>query len=406
MLTLNTPASRRPDLVATFLRWTFLRAFLHRGWWLVTSVYLVVDAGLSAAQLVTIAVAQGIVSLLFEIPAGVLADTVSRKWSLVVSHALMGTAMLATGLVTDFYLIVATQMLWGLAWTFASGADVAWLTDELGRPDRMPSVLVRVGRAQLTGAAVGIVALGGVAWLLPRWATMVLAGATMLLLGLYVVVRFREVNFVPATSRRWAASWQILVRGTTLVRRGRPLLLVFAATVVAHGALDSGRLYQLRLIDVGFPAEPLVWFTALNVLMLGLGAVTLKLVEARVHHLPVARVGWWSGAGWAVACVAGALGVTVLALTPSPILGAAAVVLVASTVDPMTRTISTIWVNQQSSNEVRATVHSFLAQAEYLGEIACGALIAVVAVAAGVPAALLCAGVLFAVTGLLARRAG
>jgi hypothetical protein len=37
----------------------------------------------------------------------------------------MGTAMIATGLVTDFGPLVATQMLWGLWWTFASGADVA-----------------------------------------------------------------------------------------------------------------------------------------------------------------------------------------------------------------------------------------------------------------------------------------
>ena len=49
----------------------------------------------------------------------------------------MGAGMLVTGLVTDFPALVATQMLWGLAWTFSSGADVAWLTDELERP-RVP----------------------------------------------------------------------------------------------------------------------------------------------------------------------------------------------------------------------------------------------------------------------------
>lgn len=324
----------------------------------------------------------------------------SRKWSLVISHALMGTAMLCTGLVTDFYAIVATQMLWGLSWTFASGADVALLTDELARPDRIPGVLVRVGRAQLAGAAVGIVALGGLAWLLPRATTIVLAGAAMLVLGLYVVVRFHEERFVPAPRQRWAAGWSILVRGTTLVRRSRPLLLVFAATVLAHGALDSGRLYQLRLIDLGFPASPMVWFAALNVVTLAFGALALKLVEVRVHDLPMAR------RTYLLACLAGAIGVAALAVVPSPFAGAAAVVLVGCTVDPMTRTISTIWVNAQSSADVRATVHSFLAQAEYTGEIACGAVIAVVAAQAGMPAALLCAGALFVVTGLLARRAG
>jgi hypothetical protein len=45
--------------------------------------------------------------------------------------------------------------------------------------------------------------------------------------------------------------------------------------------------------------------------------------------------------------------------------GSAAVLLVAGIALPLTRTIGTIWVNRQTSGDVRATVHSFLAQAEY-----------------------------------------
>ena len=37
-------------MVTVFIRWTWMRAVLHNGWWLVTSVYLVVDAGLSPAD--------------------------------------------------------------------------------------------------------------------------------------------------------------------------------------------------------------------------------------------------------------------------------------------------------------------------------------------------------------------
>src|SRR5205085_7844292 len=113
----------RPDGAAVSLRWVWWRAALHNGWWLVTSVYLVVEAGLSASQLVLIAVAQSVVALVFEIPAGAVADAISRKWSLVASHVLMGTAMLSTGIVTDFRALVATQMLCGLSWNFASCDD-------------------------------------------------------------------------------------------------------------------------------------------------------------------------------------------------------------------------------------------------------------------------------------------
>ena len=44
----------------------------------------------------------------------------------------MGTGMLITGLVTDFVPLMLAQMLWGLGWTFSSGADVAWIFDVEG----------------------------------------------------------------------------------------------------------------------------------------------------------------------------------------------------------------------------------------------------------------------------------
>jgi MFS family permease len=390
-----------PGVVRVFLRWTFLRAVLHNGWWLVTSAYLVVDTALTASQLVFVAVLQGVTALVFEVPAGVLADTVSRKWSLVVSHGLMGTAMLATGLATDFLAVAATQMLWGLSWTFASGAEVAWVTDELARPEAVPGVLVRSGRAQLSGAAAGVVGLGLLATLTERRTVMVVAGVAMLLLGLYVVVRFPEERFVPAPGRRWSASWSILRRGVALVRRGRALLLVFAATFLVNGALDGfGRLYPQRLFAVGFPADPLVWFTALNVAALLVGAVALRIAESRLHGARAAR------RGYAVACAAGAAGVVLLTLAPDAVTGGAAVLLVAGVASPLTRVIATVWVNEQTTDDVRATVHSFLAQAEYAGEISCGLAIALAATAGPHRALLTAAALLALTTRLVARRAG
>lgn len=390
-----------PDLVAVFLRWVWWRAVLHNGWWLVTSVYLVVDADLSPSQLVLIGAAQGFVALMFEIPAGVVADAISRKWSLVCSHALMGTAMIATGLVTDFGLLVATQMLWGLSWTFASGADVAWITDELDEPARISVVLVRSGRAQLTGAAAGIVCVGALAALMERSVAMVLAGAAMLLLGLYVVARFHERRFVPASTRRWSASWSILVRGSVLVIRSRAILHMFAATLLVNGAwVAFGRLQARRLVDIGLPSDPVVWFTALGVLTLLVGAAALRIVERQIDDQGTAL------RGYAIACAAGVVGSIGLAGAPEEVSGSAAVLLVAGIALPLTRTIGTIWVNRQTSGDVRATVHSFLAQAEYLGEIAFGLAIAAVARLAGLSPALVTCGALFGITILLIQRLG
>ena len=387
------------NLVVIFVRWVWWRAVLHNGWWLVTSVYLVVDANLSPSQLVLIGVAQGVTALVFEVPAGVVADTISRKWSLVVSHVLMGSAMIATGLVTDFGLLVATQMLWGLSWTFASGADVAWITDELDEPGGISTVLMRSGRAQLMGAAAGLVGVGALASLMQRSTAMVLAGAAMLLLGLYVVFRFREQRFVPTSARRWSASWSILVRGSNLVRSSRAILFMFAATFLVNGAGDaSGRLQARRLVDIGLPSNPIVWFTALGVLTLLVGAAALRVIESHIEG------GRTAVRGYVIACAAGAVGLIALAGAPEEVTGSAAVLLVAGIAKPLTRTLGTVWVNRQTSSDVRATVHSFLAQSEYLGEIACGLTIALVARLAGLSLALVTCAALFAITILLTKR--
>lgn len=383
-----------------FVRWSGARAVLHNGWWLVTSLYLVINAGLSPAQLIFIGVAQGIAAILFEVPAGVIADTFSRKWSVVISHILMGTAMLATGFVTDFGLLVATQVLWGISWTFASGADVAWVTDELNQPKRIASVLARSARAQLAGAAIGIVSIGLLAWATSFSTAMTLSGIAMLLLGLYVALTFREERFVPTREQRWLKSWKIFKDGLLLVRRSRTILLVFAATFLVNGTEAYGRLLPKQLTDIGIPAglEPVMWLTGLTIASLLVGVFALRIVETRVRGADVARL------DYALACVMGVVGLVVFAFAPSPLVGAAGVLLVSGIALPLTRTLATIMVNSRTTDKVRATVHSFLAQAEYLGEIICGAAIGLLANVANLSITLTACAALLAVTAILMWR--
>jgi MFS family permease len=372
-----------------FVRWIWCRALLHRGWWLVTSVYLVVDAHLTASELVLIGVAQAGAGLLLEVPAGVVADTFSRKWSLVVSHVLMGIAMLTTGLVTGFAPLVAAQMLWGLSWNFANGADVAWISDELGDPAQVPVVLIRAEQSQLIGTVAGLAAVGALAWVTGPSVAMVVTGAAMLLLGAYVAVGFREQSFVPIRTKRWSAGWSILSRGSHLVRGSRVLLTVFAATFMVNGVSDAfGRLYPLRLLALAPVGDPVVWFTGLGVLMCLAGAAALRVVQPRIAGQHAVR------RGYLAACAVAAAGVVGLAVAPEAAGGSVAVVFAAGAL-PLTRSFGTIWVNDRTTGAVRATVHSLLAQAEYAGKIACGLAVAALADLAGTfPALTACAALL------------
>lgn len=386
-------------LIVAFVRWTWMRAVLHNGWWLVASTYMVIDAGLSASQIVLIGSVQGIFALFCEVPAGVFADTISRKWSLVLSHVLMGTAMLATGLVTSFPLLMATQVLYGVAWTFASGADIAWITDELDQPDRIAAVLSRAARAQLAGSATGLLAIGALAWVTRRDIAVVVAGSAMLLLALYLIVRFSEERFVPTRTSRWSASWTTFKRGLTLVRRSREILLIFLATFLINGAADAGgRLAPKQLLDLGLPTvDPIVWFTSLGFFALLVGSAALRIAEKHVdgHH---------ARRSYAIAAVVGAAGMTLFAFAPEAISASAALVIISGIAIPLTRIISAIWLNARTTSDIRATTHSFLAQAEYLGEVTCGLAIALIANLVGLSLALAGCATLFALTAALMRR--
>jgi MFS family permease len=392
---------RDRDVAVTFLQWTCMRAVFHRGYWLVTSLYLVVVADLSAFQLVFIGTAQGVTALAFEVPTGVMADTISRKWSIVIAHLVMGTSMLVTGLVTAFPALVMTQMLWGLAWTFSSGADIAWLTDELDRPDRVAGVLTASARWEQVGAAGGLVGFGALAWATGLGTSIVVSGVLMMVLGLFVVARFTEHNFTPTRRHYWRESVSIFRRGVDLARRDHEILLVFAATLLVNGAAEAfGRLFPKRLVELGFPEkpDPIVWLTALGLVTLAVGAVALRIVEARIDGVGVAR------RLYAAACFLGALGTIVLAQAPDDLTGMAGVLLMGGIALPVTRCVSIVWVNRRATSDVRATVQSFLAQAEYLGEIFLGVTLGILAQATSIAVALTGSCALIACAGALVAR--
>ena len=70
---------------------------------------------------------------LFEIPTGVVADTYSRRLSLIIGYLGMGAAWLLVGVVSEPWAVIVLWAFWGISYTFTSGAYQAWITDEVGR---------------------------------------------------------------------------------------------------------------------------------------------------------------------------------------------------------------------------------------------------------------------------------
>lgn len=394
--------SIRSDPGRQYLWWGAASHGVIQGFALIALLYWVVEAELEPLQLVLLGTALELSVFFGEVPTGIVADTLSRKWSLVIAHAVMAVGMILTGLTTAFIPLALAQMVWGIGWTFQSGADVAWVTDELNDPSRIDRVLTSKARWSLWGGIVGSVGFGLLAWAASLPVALVVAGTANAALGLVVAVTFRERNFERSSGSQLAESARIFKAGVALSRRDSQILLILLAMVIFNsGAEAVDRLFTLRLVDLGFPQdpEPIVWFTALSVITSLVGIVVLRYVEARISGVDAPRR--LAAAAALVATVAALL----LAAAPEIVTGLIAVLIARGMGMRVLPVVAAIWVNQRANSDVRATLQSFLGQAEAMGEIGGGIALGLVAQQQGVPTALIGSAALFAATALLVFRA-
>lgn len=393
-LSLEKREHRERDVAAIFLRWTLIRAVFHRGYVLVALLYFVVDAHLSASQLTLLATTMSITHAFANIPAGAWADAIGRRWPLAIGHLFLAGGMIITGLVVAFPLLVATQVLWGLGWAFSEGADVAWLTDELDRPEHIDRVLTARARLDLVGGTIGMVAFGVLAWVAGFTTALVVSGAGIAALGLFVAAQFDERNFTPVYERGWNVSFSIWRRGLVLAFRDHEILLVFVATMIINAAAIAGWLFLKQLVNLGVPNQLVLWWTAIELFSFSGGVIVLRLVEPRISRVGAAR------RTYALACFIGVLGMVVLAYASSALIAVIGILLASGITFNVTRPVSVVWVNRRTTSEVRATVHSCLSQAESIGEIFGGFALTVLAESGGVSVALVASGGLIALAGI------
>ena len=87
-------------------------------------------------QISIITSAFAISMFLFEIPTGAFADGLSRKYSVVLGFLITALAAILIPLFTNFYFLIFLWIMAGLGMTFVSGAEEAWVIDNLNKYKR------------------------------------------------------------------------------------------------------------------------------------------------------------------------------------------------------------------------------------------------------------------------------
>lgn len=257
--------------------WGFIGALS----WTTAAVFFIRDVGMSPLQLVLAGTALEVAYFCFEIPTAVVADLYSRRLSVVVAAVVSGVAMILIGLIPAPGWVITFMGLWGFGWTFRSGAEDAWLADEVGRGHLGASYQRGAQVARVTGL-LGIGSAVALA-LVHLWLPFVAAGASAILLAAYVSLAMPERGFNPAPRSQQLPRVGAILRtaheGARVVRAS-PVLLLIVVIFVLVGAFQEGvdRLWEAHLLlEVGLPPiaglGDVVWFGIL-------GAATLVLAFA------------------------------------------------------------------------------------------------------------------------------
>jgi DHA3 family tetracycline resistance protein-like MFS transporter len=229
---------------------------------------------------------------LFEVPTGVVADTYGRKLSWIIGSLGMGTTWLLVGVVSTSWVIVVLWALWGISYTFTSGAYEAWITDEVG-VERVPQVFLRGERFYYVGALLGL-AVSVLIATQSLQAAVIAGGALEIACALACIFVMPETGFRrrPAEERAgaFADMRATALQGGRFVR-AQPLLLLLLGIAFFIGTASEAfdRLKEAHFIrDIGMPAigdfDAVVWFGGFAAVAMVFGFFAVGALQRRFER--------------------------------------------------------------------------------------------------------------------------
>lgn len=360
------------------------------------SLYEATVAGLTPVQLVLVGTTLEISAFVFEIPTGVVADSYSRRLSIIIGYVLMGVGFLVEGFFPAFLPILLAQVIWGLGYTFTSGATQAWISDEIGE-DPANQLFLRATRVGLVASLLGM----GLAMLVGanNVALPIQIGAVgVMAIGFALVFVMPETGFRPAPKEdrnNWQHMWHTFNEGVKSVR-ARPRLMTILGVGLFYGLYSEGfdRLWVKHLLDnfdipIWFGNNQVAFFAALRIASSIMTILVLHFMGKRVDSVSPLAI------GYAMLLATGLISGSMIGFALSPFLALTLVLyLVIDVLRDIRDPLNSAWVNQKLDSQTRATVHSMSSQVDAIGQMGGGPLVALVAGLYSVTSAIVTSGLM------------
>lgn len=390
---------------------TYVYLVLHATWPLFFSMLAVTNlvyqfevAHLDPLRLLLVGSVLELTCLVSQIPTGLFADAYSRRWAVAAGTGLVGAGFILEGSVPQFASILVAQVIWGIGATLFSGAEDAWITDEVGEEVAGP-LFLRASQIAQAASFLGIfigVGLASIRLNLP----LVIGGGLFVLLAVYLSFAMTEAGY-RAMPREAGGSLAGMARSSLAALRRRPLILTILAITVVFGLSGEGvdRLWQVHLLkDIGLPRfaglSPVLWFGLISGGAALIGIAVTQVIRRRLdleNHVHVTRSLFGFTALRALMLAGFALATNLFV--------AIAFLWVARVMSQAFGPVQRAWLNKSLDSSNRATLFSVDGQADALGQIVGGPIIGVVASGISIRAALVSTAALLGLALPLFARA-
>jgi MFS family permease len=321
--------------------------------WFVAPVYplFLAGCGLDPLQVNLVLANFLIVTFLFEVPTGAVADRLGRKPSFLASCAIRTLAFWLYSRATSFSDCLVAETVDGIGITLASGSLDAWAVDGIraeGDEGRIEPLFARAqiaARASMIGGGIVCGYLAAYDMTLPWLVGAAIFAAT----GFLGLALMNEPPLAAESTASRPTFGQLVVEGFGTVGRSPVLLLVCALSgAIVFAAIPAHMLWQPRLIALSGEGVWLMgWIWALLNIVAVAGSLALPPLLRRFRREWVLCAAiLWRGA---------TLGIAAAATTFSP---AVAGWLLQELGSGVSEPVLQSWMNENVAARARATVLS------------------------------------------------
>lgn len=257
--------------------------------WAVNTLFLL-DAGLNIFTVMVVNATFTVGQLVFEVPTGVVADTIGRKASFLIGigSLIVATVMyvLAAQLELGIGVFILASVLIGFGFTCQTGAMDAWLVDALAHTgyDRpLDGVFARgqivFGAAMLAGTLGGGF-LGQLDLAVPYY----VRSAVLLVAFLYVAIFMRDVGFEarPLALGRFGEETRAILRAGSTFGWHNPTVRLLFFAAAAQGIFFIFGFYSWQRYFLDLLARELVWVNGLVTAAFAISGIAGNALVKRV----------------------------------------------------------------------------------------------------------------------------